>query len=90
MAEWKRYFISYNQVYTGEVYTSTDNSSSLQPSYPAVLETGMKFKAGSSSITLEFTVKNLYNESYRYVAMMPMPGRNYCLTIIYLLNQIKS
>ena len=90
VAEWKRYFISYNQVYTGEVYTSTDNSSSLQPSYPAVLETGMKFKAGSSSITLEFTVKNLYNESYRYVAMMPMPGRNYCLTIIYLLNQIKS
>ena len=38
------------------------------------------------SVKMQFTVKNLFNQSYAYIRSFVMPGRNYLITLSYAFN----
>jgi len=83
---WKTIFMSYNQVYTDNVFISADNKIYLPYSAPASLELGKKFPFKESMISASFKISNLYDEEYQYVAHRPMPLRNYLFNLLYHFN----
>ena len=86
VAEYHGYYLSYSQVFTSDIYTSSDNESFIPFSMPANAEFGKKIKAFKSLFDLRFSVSNLFNEHYQYVSNMPMPLRNYQISIKYHFN----
>ena len=81
----KKYYITYNQVINSILYIDVENSSYLPVSAPANLEIGRTFDLPNAKINFSLGMQNILNESYQYVAHMPMPLRNYKAAIhIYL------
>jgi iron complex outermembrane receptor protein len=72
-------FTSYYQwMYTGEVFTSSDNFYTLD-AY-ALSNIGFDYNFGKKkTYVLGFQLSNLTNENYQNVASRPMPGRNFKL-----------
>lgn len=69
----QKFTFYYKYLYTGEVYTSSDNNYTLE-AY-SLSNTGVEydlFKNDRGSIGLE--VRNLWNEEYQSVPSRPMPG----------------
>jgi iron complex outermembrane receptor protein len=88
--EWKSNFISFSQVFTGRTYINSDNHTYIPFSTPVNLALGRKFEVKESLFTAKVGVRNLFDEDYQYVAHMPMPKRNYYLSILFHFNHIKS
>ena len=79
--EYRRFYLRSINNYTGAVYTSTDNSQSLNGYFVSNLEAGKDFVIRRTSIGVSFKVNNIGNLQYQIVAQRPMPGRNFEGTI---------
>ena len=72
----------YQHLYTGEVFTQTDNNPKRVVESYHVSNVGIAYDFGSkNSFKLGFRVLNLWNENYESVADRPFPGRNYNLNL---------
>jgi iron complex outermembrane receptor protein len=77
----RNFYIRSINSYTGERYTTTDNSQSLDGYYLTHIEIGKDFHFQKQVIGLSFRVNNLTNNQYQVVELRPMPGRSYEATI---------
>ena len=67
----------YLQQYVGYRYTTSDNSAWLNPYYYGGLKFQWQFGFKKINLISNFSVNNLYNQSYQVIAARPMPSRNY-------------
>lgn len=82
-AEWKQYFISVSNHYTGKRYTNTSNTRYM-PAYQLTDSgLGMLFPFKEHSFSLQLNVNNLFDIDYQAIAWQPMPGRNMEIQIKY-------
>jgi len=68
--------------FTGEVFSSKDNSNSL-PAYfllDAVVSKSFKIK-NAYPLTIQFNLNNILNTDYQAIPYRPMPGVNFLITI---------
>lgn len=77
LLNYKSVSVLFNQNYTGYRFTSTDNTSWLNPYYLANMK--VSYHYSFKSVRAEFfgTINNLFNKNYMVVANRPMPLRNY-------------
>jgi vitamin B12 transporter len=89
---YKDFTLLISQSYTSYRFTSTDNSSWLNPYYIANLK--LAYKHAFHSVMIEFfgSVNNLFDKNYVAVANRAMPLRNFeaGLTLNYAKKNIKS
>ncbi|MES2130982.1 MAG: TonB-dependent receptor [Bacteroidota bacterium] len=74
---YKTVTVLFSQSYTGYRFTSTDNTTWLNPYYIANLK--LKYSYAFNSVAVEFFggINNLFNKNYTVVANRPMALRNY-------------
>jgi outer membrane cobalamin receptor len=81
------FFFSYQFNAYSERYTTSSNDVSsrdwLYPYFMNDVSVGKNFQLKKLSLSLEFKVFNLFNESYHSILYRPMPGRNYYLTLVF-------
>lgn len=66
--------------------TSTDKEVPLDVIYPYIMNNlylGKEIKVNKRKLDVELKILNLFNEDYRTVLQLPMPGRNYSLLLRY-------
>ena len=78
---YKGSFISYNQNFVGQRYTTTDNLDSLPFYSLGNLGIGTNYKAKKITFSIMFKINNIGNIAYQAVEWMAMPGRNYNIVI---------
>ncbi len=76
---YKKWNFSYNLQYTGEVFTTTSNTQSLNAYWLSNIDISKSFF--KNRLQLAFKINNLLDENYQSVAYRPMPNRNYMLNI---------
>lgn len=84
--EAKNAFISFNSLYNSERFITGSNSYFLQKYWLLNAELGykLKLKADKHEVLFSFALLNLLdNKYYQDIANIPMPGRNYQLTLKY-------
>lgn len=78
----KDFSAHYQYLYNGEVFTSSDNFYSLDDYL--VSNIGVDYAFGKNRfIQVGFDALNIFNENYQSVAVRPMPGRNYSLSLTF-------
>ena len=75
----KKWNFSYNLQYTGEVFTTTSNTQTLNAYWLSNIDISKSFF--KNRLQLAFKINNLLDENYQSVAYRPMPNRNYMLNI---------
>lgn len=74
--------MQYQFMLNGQVYTTTDNSQSIEGYNLSNFKVSYRWKLWEQVETnVQFSVNNIFNESYQNVAFRPMPNRNYNLNI---------
>ncbi|MGV3461046.1 MAG: TonB-dependent receptor plug domain-containing protein [Flavobacterium sp.] len=73
---YKNALLFYRQLVTGEVYTTSDNSSKVEGYNVADIGVQYSFKR-LYGLDIGVQVLNVYGKIYENVAFRPMPGRNY-------------
>ncbi|MFD1014502.1 TonB-dependent receptor plug domain-containing protein [Winogradskyella rapida] len=78
----------FQRLYTGEVYTTTENLSGVFYSVEAYTLSNLGisyplFNKKSQQIDLSLKVNNLFNTAYENVAFRPMPDRNFNFQVQY-------
>ena len=76
IAKWD---FGYNYQYTGQVYTTTSNTQTLD-SYN-LSNLFFKRHLHKDKIIVALKINNIFNEKYQSVAYRPMPNRNFTLNI---------
>lgn len=78
-AEWKGWNFNYSFIYTGERYSSSENSrlTRLQPWYTSDFSANYSFSVKKVKCRATGEVNNLFNQHYDVVANYPMPGINF-------------
>lgn len=76
-AGYKSYRINYHCAYTGYRYTSSDNSSFLDPYILHHITLSKDLRLAKCAASLFFKVNNIANSTYQLVAGRPMPLRFY-------------
>lgn len=80
---YKKWSAQYQFLYTGIVYTTNDNSESLDDYIVNNMRLEYKLKLTTiAEIRLGFSVNNIFNKAYENVAFRPMPNRNYQLELL--------
>lgn len=77
--QFKKWNFTYNLQYTGEVFTTTSNTLSLDPYWLSNISLNRSFI--KNKFRIGFKINNLFNQKYQSVAYRPMPNRNYILHI---------
>ncbi len=77
LLNYKNLNVLFNQNYTGYRFTSTDNTSWLNPYYIANVKAAYHYSFKSVMIELFGSINNLFNKNYMVVVSKPMPLRNY-------------
>ncbi len=81
------FFLSYQFNAYSERYTTSSNDVTrrdwLYPYFMNDVAVGKSFRLKRLSLSAEFKVYNLFNESYHSILYRPMPGRNYYLTLVF-------
>jgi iron complex outermembrane receptor protein len=84
---WKGFFITYQHNSYSERYTTTSNDPAsrrvLYPYFMNDMSVGKDFVIDRVTLSTEFKVFNLFDETYHTILYRPMPGRNYLLTIMF-------
>lgn len=76
--EYKGFTLAYRHSYTGERFTTTDNSASV-PAYDlANIRFSKKMKIKSWELSAFAEIENLFNEQYQVIQSRAMPMRSYC------------
>jgi len=73
---YKEFSAYYRHMFTGEVFTTSDNQSKLDGYNVSGIGAEYTFPI-LSGFSLGAQINNLYNQEYLNVAVRPMPGRNY-------------
>lgn len=78
---YKRWYLNINGQYTGKQFVTSDNTAWLPAFYTlnVMASWGHKIKALDVEVLLQ--ARNLFNKEYTVVQWVPMPGRNYQLTV---------
>lgn len=87
-ARWmyQSFLVEGNLQFVGARYLLSDNTDYL-PYYEVIdLTVGKDWKLGNDQLSTRFTIRNLFNKDYQAIQWRPMPGRNYMLTVNYLLK----
>jgi outer membrane cobalamin receptor len=83
---WHGFYATYRHNSYSERFTSSGNDYSrrdwLYPYFMNDLLAGKSFRVKKLSMAVEFSVYNLFDETYHTVLYRPMPGRNYLLTLM--------
>ena len=82
------FHLTWNWMYYSDRFTTTSNdkTSKLDVLYPYImnhLNLGKEVMLSEKKLEFELKIFNLFNEDYRTVLQLPMPGRNYSLFIRY-------
>jgi len=79
---YKRVSVNYQNLFNGEVFTSSDNVYKLKEYF--VSNAAIDYRIGSKkAIIIGFQVLNLENKPYQNVASRPLPGRNYMMNLTF-------
>lgn len=68
--------------YTGYRYTTNDNSSWLEPYDIANCTLSQTFSSAFVNVYISGSVNNIFNKSYEVIALRPMPGRWFRLSLL--------
>lgn len=83
---WKKFHIAWQHSSYSERFTTSSNDVSernrFYPYYMNDLILGKDFDIKNLTISAEFKIYNLFNESYHSVLYRPMPGQNYLLMLM--------
>lgn len=81
-AVFKGYNLTVKGNFTGEVFSSKDNTESLPPYFllDAVVSKSFKIK-NEYPLTIQFNLNNILNADYQAIPYRPMPGINFLVTI---------
>ncbi len=83
---WLGFFLTWQHNSYSERYTTSSNDlirrDWLYPYFMNDLIVGKDIRLGKVSVTAEFKVYNLFDETYHSVLYRPMPGRNYLLMLM--------
>lgn len=79
-----------NYNYTGYRFTSSDNSSWLNPYHLTNVKFSYLLKYKTSDISSAFHINNLFNTNYRVIAGSPMPLRYYEISLTIRYKQPKT
>lgn len=75
--EWHRWFLDYQFLYTGEVFTRTDNNSKYNLDAYTVSNLGAGFQLDkNNNKVIGIRTKNIFNKAYQSVENRYMPGFN--------------
>lgn len=89
----KNISLLFNNNYTGYRFTSTDNTSWLNPYYIANLKCSYSYSFSTINMELFCSINNVFNKNYVVVSNRPMPLRNYeaglCMNY-HKLKKVKS
>jgi iron complex outermembrane receptor protein len=79
---YKNISILLNNNYTGYRFTSTDNTSWLNPYYIANMKCSYNYSFSSVNVEFFGNINNLFNKNYTIISNNPMPLRNYEIGLI--------
>lgn len=74
---WKRLLVSYNHTYTGYRFTTTDESSWLEPYSTGNILAAYTLKINGRQLELNGQCNNIWNAQYSVAGFRPMPGTNW-------------
>ena len=83
---YKRFSAFYQHLFTGEVYTTTDNLDIYTVPYYNVGNVGVDYniiKTENQQLGLGVKVNNVFNKEYQVLPSRPMPDRNFNININY-------
>jgi vitamin B12 transporter len=75
-------FASWLTAYTGNRFTTSDNSSYLPWNILNSISYGYNLRKKSNTYCLSMTIDNLFNTDYQTIAYYPQPGRSYSLKLL--------
>ena len=75
--------LNYTLNYTGDRFTTSDNSRYLPAFTTQDLSLGKSLAIKKSVFNLQFNINNFTDKQYQVIAWQPMPGRNYSISIKY-------
>ncbi|MFD1294045.1 TonB-dependent receptor plug domain-containing protein [Lutibacter holmesii] len=81
---YKRFSAFYQHLFTGEVYTTTDNLDTYTVPYYNVGNAGVNYniiKSNNKQLGLGVKVNNVFNKEYEVLPSRPMPNRNFNINI---------
>ncbi|RXP44813.1 TonB-dependent receptor [Lutibacter sp. HS1-25] len=81
---YKRFSAFYQHLFTGEVYTTTDNSANYTMPYYNVGNVGVNYniiKTNNNQLGVGVKVNNVFNKEYQVLPSRPMPNRNFNINI---------
>ena len=84
---YKHWFISFRQAFTGMRYTESTNTSRLDGFTVAGIGLGKRWSIQDHVFELGFEVNNLWDADYMNYELRATPGRNYLIKIDYQLNK---
>lgn len=81
---YQTYFLSWQHIFTGRRFTTTDNSryNALPFFQVSDLSLGKNWQFRSFHLRVQATVGNLFNTDYQAIASRPMPGRHFRLEAV--------
>lgn len=85
----QRWFVNYNQAYTGLRYITTDESFFLPAYTTGNVQAGYTFFQESHPLTLTAQCNNIWNSRYVVVNARPMPGINWLLGAAFTLDNYR-
>jgi outer membrane cobalamin receptor len=85
---YKNINILFNNNYTGYRFTSTDNTSWLNPYYIANFKCSYNYSFSNINVEFFGNINNIFNKNYVIVSNNPMPMRNYEIGLV--MNYQKS
>jgi len=83
---YKRFSAFYQHLFTGEIYTTTDNLENYTVPYYNIGNIGANYKIinkENSQLVLGVKVNNVFNKNYQVLPNRPMPNRNTNININY-------
>jgi iron complex outermembrane receptor protein len=83
----KEFYFSYNFVFVGKRYTGKDNLSYMDAYNLSNIIFGKNFIINKFILSLQLQINNLFDLALRSVASVPLPGRNYAMTVRFNFNK---
>ncbi|MBA4239946.1 MAG: hypothetical protein C0448_04420 [Sphingobacteriaceae bacterium] len=77
LIKYQNFNLLFNNNYTGYRFTSTDNTSWVNPYYIANFKCSYNYSFSTINTELFFNINNLFNKNYVIIPNRPMPLRNY-------------
>ncbi len=83
---YKRFSAFYQHLFTGKIYTTTDNLDNYTVPYYNVGNVGVNYnilKTNNNQLGIGIKVNNVFNKEYQVLPGRPMPNRNFNININY-------